>query len=229
MATQSTYLTNIRAKLDEVTSGQWTDAEIRSWINEGARDVARRTETLQSTALINVDPNVQEYNLDGDYLRVHRVEWRPNSSSQVYPLEYRDFNSMDAVWWSSQTTSKGYPSFYTMWGYPPSLKIILYPTSSEAGKLKMFYYLTPTDLATDGTAAGSTVKVPSGYEDLVEAYAEMVALRKDRDPRWQEARTLYMDSLNGLIDRSRRWTDQGDFIQVGNRHLPGWLWGGDDY
>ena len=59
MATQSTYLTNIRAKLDEVTSGQWTDAEIRSWINEGAKDIARRTETLQATALINVDPNVQ--------------------------------------------------------------------------------------------------------------------------------------------------------------------------
>lgn len=227
MATQSTYLTNIRAKLDEATSGQWTDAEIRSWINEGVRDIARRTETLQSTALITVTADVQEYTLDGDYLRVHRVEWSPTSSSQVYPLDYRDFNSMDAVWWTSQTTSKGYPSFYTMWGYPPSLKIVLYPTPSEAGQLKMFYYLTPTDLATDGTAAGSTVQVPSGYEDLVESYAEMVALRKDRDPRWQESRSLYMDSLNGFIERSRRWTDQGDFIQVGNQFLPGWLYGGD--
>ncbi len=227
MATQATYLTNIRAKLDESTSGQWTDAEIRSWINEGARDVARRTETLQSYEEITVTANTQEYTLNDGCLRVHRVEWRPTASSNVYPLEYRDFNSMDAVWWSSQTTAKGYPTFYTMWGYPPSLKIVLYPTPSEAGTLKVFFYQTATDLATDGTAAGSTVQVPSGYEDLVEAYAEMVALRKDRDPRWQEARSLYMDSLNGLVERSRRWTDQGDFIQVGNQFLPGWLYGGD--
>jgi len=227
MATQATYLTNIRNKLDETTSGQWSDAELRAWINEAARDVARRTESLQATALINVDPNVQEYNLDGNYLRVHRVEWSPTASSSVYPLEYRDFNSMDAVWWSSQTTAKGYPSFYTMWGYPPTLKIVIYPTPSEAGKLKMFFYQTPTDLATDGTAVGSTVPVPSGYEDLVEYYCEFVALRKDRDPRWQEARALYMDSLNGMLDRTRRWTDQGDFIQVGQSHLPGWLWGNE--
>ena len=182
---------------------------------------------MQATALINVDPDVQEYNLDDDYLRVHRVEWKPGGSSNVYPLEYRDFNSMDAVWWASQTTAKGYPTFYTMWGYPPNLKIVLYPTSPAAGQLKMYYYQNPPDLATDGTAAGSTVKVPSGYEDLIEAYAEFVALRKDRDPRWQESRAIYMDNMNDMIDRTRRWTDQGDYIQVGGSHVPGWLWGGE--
>ena len=116
MATQATYLTNVRNKLDETTSGQWSDTELRSWINEAARDVARRTESLQATEIMDSDPNVQEYNLAGNYLRVHRVEWSPTGSSNVYPLEYRDFNSMDAVWWASQTTAKGYPNFYTMWG-----------------------------------------------------------------------------------------------------------------
>ncbi|MDP6717446.1 MAG: hypothetical protein QGF59_02270, partial [Pirellulaceae bacterium] len=109
--------------------------------------------------------------------------------------------------WSSQTTSKGYPTFYTMWGYPPSLKVVLYPTPSEAGTLKVFYYQHSTDLAT--------------------TYCEMVALRKDRDPRWQEARALYMDTLTEMQDRTRRWTDQGDFIQVGQTYVPGWLWGSE--
>lgn len=227
MATQATYLTNIRNKLDETTTGQWSDAELRTWINEAARDVARRTESLQSFENITVVANTQEYTLDGNYLRVHRVEWKPTASSNVYPLEYRDFNSMDAVWWASQTTAKGYPSFYTMWGYPPTLKIVLYPTPSEAGVLKVFYYLTPTDLATDGTAAASTVPVPSGYEDLLEYYVEFVALRKDRDPRWQESRAIYMDSINEMIDQTRRWTDQADYIQTSGSHVPGWLWGGD--
>ncbi len=227
MATQATYLTNIRSKLDETTSGQWSDSELRSWINEAARDIARRSETLQSYEEINVTANTQEYTLNDGCLRVYRVEWRPTASSNVYPLEYRDFNSMDAVWWASQTTSKGYPTFYTMWGYPPTLKIVLYPTPSEVGKLKVFFYQTSSDLATDGSAAGSTVQVPAGYEDLLEYYVEFVALRKDRDPRWQEARALYMDALNDMLETTERWTDQGDFIQVGQRHLPGWLWGSD--
>ena len=54
MATQATYLTNIRNKLDETTSGQWSDAELRTWINEAARDIARRTESLQTYEEINV-------------------------------------------------------------------------------------------------------------------------------------------------------------------------------
>ena len=227
MATQATYLTNIRNKLDETTSGQWSDAELRTWINEAARDIARRTESLQTYEEINVTANTQEYTVNDGCLRVHRVEWRPTASSNVYPLEYRDFNSMDAVWWASQTTSKGYPTFYTMWGYPPTLKIVLYPTPSEGGKLKVFFYQTASNLATDGSAAGSTVQVPVGYEDLIESYVEHVALRKDRDPRWQEARAIYMDSLQEMIDQTRRWTDQGDFIQVGSSHIPGWLWGGE--
>jgi hypothetical protein len=36
-----------------------------------------------------------------------------------------------------------------------------------------------------------------------------------------------MDSINEMIDTTRRWTDQGDFIQVSGSHIPGWLWGGD--
>lgn len=224
MATLGSLLTDVRNRLDETTSGQWTDAELRSWINEGARDVSRRTETLQTSSDLTVVADTQEYTLPVDTLRVHRAEWRPTASSQVYPLDYRDFNSMDSIWWSSQTTTTGYPTFYTMWGYPPGLKVVLYPTPSEAGTLKVFYYKTTTDLATDGTADSSTVTIPSGYEDLVSLYCEMVALRKDRDSRWQESRLLYKDTLDNLIDNTRRWTDQGDFIQVGSRYLPGWLY-----
>ncbi len=227
MATLTSLLTDVRNKLDETTSGQWSDAELRTWINEAARDMSRRSETLQNSSNITVVADTQEYTLPTDTLRVYRVEWRPTSSSNVYPLEYRDFNSMDTVWWSSQTTSKGYPTFYTMWGYPPSLKVVLYPTPSEAGVLKVFYYQHSTDLATDGTEDSSTVPVPAGYEDLCTTYCEMVALRKDRDPRWQESRALYMDSLTEMLDRTRRWTDQGDFIQVGQTHVPGWLWGSE--
>jgi hypothetical protein len=36
-----------------------------------------------------------------------------------------------------------------------------------------------------------------------------------------------MDTLNGMLDRTRRWTDQGGFVQVGQTYVPGWLWGGE--
>ena len=32
----------MRDRLDETVAGQWSDAQLRRWINEGARDMARR-------------------------------------------------------------------------------------------------------------------------------------------------------------------------------------------
>lgn len=226
MTTLATMIAEVRARLDEASPAFWSDEEITRWINEGTRDIARRAEVLETSATVSVVAGTAEYTLAANVARINRVAYIPTGSSQQYPLEYKDFNSMDAAGWT-WTTARGYPVVYTLWGYTPNLKAVLYPTPAAAGTLKYWYYAYPTELATDGSAAGSTVDVPNGWDDLVITYCEAMALRKDANPRWEEARQLYEGNLLEMMDRSRRWTDQGDAIQQNGHWLPGWLWNPD--
>src|SRR5690554_1569658 len=107
MPTQAEILTDIRSRLDEATGRQWSNEELRRWINDGLRDISRRAEVLQSVVSIGVLTNIQEYELPGNVVRVHRVEWRPDGEQRVIPLTYQDFHNMDQVWVSSQEISVG--------------------------------------------------------------------------------------------------------------------------
>lgn len=224
MATQADILTSIRDRLNESTARAWTDVQLRKWINEGVRDIARQCEIVKSDATVSTSASTQQYTMTENIVRIYRVEWSPSSGSNVYPLLHRDMNSMDQIWWNQKTQSEGTPNYWTDWGYPPSLKVSLYPTPSEAGTLTVYYYAVPADLATDGTAAASTITLPTGWEDLVVDYAEYHALRKDADPRWQEAKGLYDERLGNMYDLTRRYSDQGDvFGSSDQTGLPGWL------
>ena len=230
MTTLGELLVDVKSKLDESgVSRAWPNEDLRRWIMEGARDLARRSEILQTTALIPIVAGTNEYTCPDDVVRINRAIWLPTSSPTTqYPLEPEDFNDMDAAGWT-WTTARGYPTIFTLWGFPPALKLILYPTPSAAGNVKLWYYKFPTVLASNGDDDDQTVDLPLGWQDMVAAYCEMVALRKDGDQRWMEARTLYEASLNELIDRTRRWTDQAGAIAHNNTWLPGWLYNPDGY
>lgn len=225
MTTQSELLLVVRERLDEATEHQWNDDELRRLINEGAKDIARKTESLLDRDDITAVAGTQEYTMSTDTIRVNRVEWRPDGDDQVYPLEYRDFNNADGVWWTGQIQTEGTPVIYTMWGFPPSLKLIAYPTPSVAGVFKVYYYRLPVELAVDGSDSGTTVEIPEGWDDVVADYAEFRALRKDRDPEWQTAKAIYDEHVLDLNATSRRWTDQAGMIVAGTSFVPSWLYG----
>lgn len=226
MTTQSEVLEDVRSRLDEASAGQWTDRELLRWINEALRDVCRRSEVLQTFCEIPAVVNQQEYTLPDDTVRVYRVEWRPEASTQVYPVTYKDFNNMDSIWVASQETTVGYPMLYTMWGYPPTLKIVLYPKPAMGGIVRVQYYKLPAQLALDGTDADTTIELPTGWEDLIALYCEYVAFRKDADPRWTESKQLYEESLGDMMDLTRRWTDQAGSFATETTMLPRWLYEG---
>lgn len=227
--TLANALIAIRVLIDETTaseiSGAWPSPQLRRWVNEACKDIARRTESLQTKTTIAGVAGTQEYTLPAAMTRVTRVEWKPTGSDQIYPLEYADFNNMDSVWWTQQSITQQTPRMYTMWGYPPSLKIVIYPKPPSAGTFNVYYYALPTALATDGTQDSSNLPIPEGWEDCVYAYTEYMALRKDRDQRWQEARQIYEDLVNGMIDLTMRWTDQsGGAFQPSEPMVPSWLY-----
>jgi len=208
MTTQSQLLSDIRSRLDEPAAQFYTDPELRRWINQGARDIARRTETLQTTALIALTPGQQQYSAPADTLRLYRLEYIDNSNRSSV-LEYRDYNNSDSVWWTTQLTAMSTPAMWTAWGYPPNLKLVLYPIPNvPSTNIKVFYYQSPAELPVDGSTPNATVPIPTGRDELIVDFAEYMALRKARDGRWQEAKSLYDDKVASMIDQTRRWSDQ---------------------
>lgn len=217
----------LRERLNELNARQWSDSILNKWINEGARDLARRTECIRDRATINLVVGTQEYTGPTDAIRIHRVEYR--ESDRTITLEYRDFNSMDQVWWTAQRDTEGIPGLYTMWGMPPSLKLVLFPTPSVASTtLTVYYYRYPANVQSDM----STVECPEGWYDAIVTYAEMMALRRDDQEKWVASKEMYEEKMTDLLVTAQRFSDASGMIDGwsgGGGAMPGWLVGGNGY
>lgn len=228
MATQGELITQIRNMLDEDNGRMWKDSMLRRWINDGAREICRKSEAVRATATIPTLAGVGEYTIAQNVVRVTDASWKPTSDTQQYPLTYRDRHSMDNVWYMDPDREGSYPMFFTTWGAPPDLTIRLFPVPSDGGAITLLYYSYPTDLATDTEAdANSRVDIPAGWDDMIVDYVEYRALRRDRDPRWQEAYQLWATKLDDLSNAATRYSDQaGQVDWNGNPH---WLTMGEFY
>lgn len=215
-------IATVRSLLDEPSAALWSNTELTNWINEGCADVARRAETKLVTTKLTVVPTTQQFSAPTDCYRIHRITFiqTPTSSSpNTYTLEFRGLMEMDQIWGINQNWPATYPLYYTLWGHPPSMKIIVYPVPSTAGKLNIFYY----QMIVKATTTTSDIDVLPGYEDVVYDYAVYRALRKDGDPRWKEFQTTYESKLAMMVDRTRTFQDQGNFFSTGQNSLPIWL------
>ena len=221
--TLATALTATRQRLDETNAAGWADPELRRWINEAVTDIARKTEVLQTTAELDVDALDAEHTLSAGVLPAYPATYTEDGNDHIYPLEYMDFNAADSVWWTNMATTEARPRIFTLWGYPPTLKAVLYPVPSVAGTLTVYYYANPTPLATDGTDDAEELVAAEGYLDLILEYATSMALRRDRDPRWKEHKAKYDEDLNAMIEMTRRWSDQAGTISRQGYGLPDWL------
>lgn len=194
--------------LDATLSGFWENAEILRWCNEALRDVARRSEVLQTVSSYTINANQITYPLPEDMLRIYRVEYR-SSSSYIKPLEFQPLQTMDDIWYWSREVTGSQPDYYSIWGYPGGDESALYifpiPSETLADGLRIFYYRLPRKMLNDYDIAD----IPAGWEDLIPLYVEHVARRKEaRDQRWQEALQLYEERLQQMMDVTRQWTDQ---------------------
>lgn len=210
--TQATALTLLRDRLNErgtasETTGVWTLPQLRRYLNEAQRELARRSEALRKTTTTAVTAGTQGYTAPTDMARIYLVEFYTSASGQRYWLEWRSRDCLNRMWGTSQITSSGYPEYWTLDGYPGgSATIQLYPTPSANGTLKVHYYMIPTDLATADTSnQSSNLTVPTGWEDVLLDYAEYRALRQDG--RVQDATLalqMYQDNLGALVDAGGR-------------------------
>lgn len=222
-----TSLTNCQSQLDElnVTAVFWTLPELRVWINDCVRDIARRAEVLlvyNTSMTANVGQ--AKYNLPTDVIRVHRIEFVPTNSTQIYPIVGSTYDELDQVWGINPTTPSSYPTAYACWGTPGNMTVQFYPVPAQTGQFNIYYYQMPGDLNTAGSDDGKTLQIPSGWADLVVQYVSYRALMKARDQNWQAYKQEYEENLQYMVDVTRQAHDNGRYVQTQTSSVPGWLY-----
>jgi hypothetical protein len=226
-ATLTQLETNCESMLDEIFGGtnqfrMWSAAELVVWLNEGCRDIARRTEDLQvfDTA-VNATPGLAKYALPADTIRVHRVEFAPVGSTLVYPMRPATIDEMDPVIGINPARQSSYPYYFFMWGYPPNLVMQVFPVPSQRGTFNIYRYKMPAALVN----AGDIADIPNGWEDLLVTYVEYRARRKNRDPLWSDVKNEYEEKLAQLIEVTQTWHDAQRFIITqSGLGIPSWLY-----
>lgn len=239
MVPLSDVIRRVRSPFDEPSPRFLTDTEITDWVNDACRDVARRSEDLQTLSTqIPIIPSVPQYILPSNLIRVHRLEFIPQGSSFTYPLRASTYAELDQVWGSRQNIPSSYPSNYCLWGTPggvgqDALSVRLYPVPAQPGILNLFYYRLPyrfLDPIANPTELPKLVEVPEGWDDLVVLFAVARAKMKDRDPTWKDEMESYESKIGDLVDMSRQWHDQQRTIMNQSATpVPGWLYGGGDW
>lgn len=224
--TQLTVLTAVRDRLDEAAAGQWSDPQIRRWINEGAREMARRTFRLLDTTTISTVAGTGEYTLPSTTLRVFNAYYAPGDGRQV-PLIARAWEGMNNVWGQYRDQQSGDPAMFTTWGFSPNLKLRLYPVPGTSSKTVTVYIARlPVDLATDGSAAASNVDFPDAWIDGIYDFATYQALFNDRDDRWKDMKALFEQRLDDMIVNGDDMAAVQDMVadpMVAGGVVPRWL------
>jgi hypothetical protein len=231
-ATLLAIRTDARSRLDEPSARYWSDAELNTWINEACRDIARRAEVIRNIVTsIPVFPGQSNYVMPLDLVRIHRVEFQTTGvQPNIYLLEGRTREEMDQYWGWLQQRQASYPYIFVEWGFvggagSNQYQIQLYPVPSQGGTLNVYYYRLPATMSLDS----DTADIPEGWQDIVALYCEYVAKRKERDPSWQEARQIYEDQLQHLVEVTRNLYEASQGMITPRGMMPSWLYGSDDY
>lgn len=216
----------LRARLNEASAVAWSNSDLDMWLNEGARETVRRTLCIEDEFTFPAVAGTQSYtppNL-ADCIMVNRVQYNRSGSTEVFPVEYADFNNLDQVWWTAQVQTQATPEFFTMWGMYPNLKIVVYPTPPDDGTFHVYYWRLCQLMIDDD----DYLELPMGWHDLAVDYAFYLALLRDRDQRWQEPLARFEQRLQRLTELTTRHTPHGGGIDTysGAGGSPGWLTGG---
>jgi hypothetical protein len=214
-------ITYIRDLLDEPTPQFWSNTQLTNYINQGCAEVARKAEWKRTNQSIEVASETQQYIAPPDLYRAYRIEYiqTQGNSNNTYTVEFRGYMEMDQVWGINQNWPANYPLYYTMWGAPPNLKIILYPVPSSDGTLVVYYYQLTTPAVNDT----DNIDILEGWEDMIWDYACYRAWIQDSNPSWKDAKGRYQEKLQDFFDTTRTFQDQAGTFSTGQAALPAWL------
>lgn len=219
MTTAAQIITRVRARLDEATPKFWSEADTIGWLNEALRDAGRFTRHITDVRTIALTGGVGEYTMPAEVIEIEHVYYLPGDGRQI-PLVGQSYDNMNNTWGAYQNSYTGEPHAYALWGVPPALKLRLYPAPDLSADLSVLVTRMPASV----TASGDTVDWPPAWEDVLEDYIEMAALRKARDPRWQESFQMYTSKRDNLNINGHYANDPHTFVHDGYAGMvPRWL------
>ena len=219
--TVAAAVTALRDLLDETTAAQWSDVQLRRWLNEAIRDMARRTHMYDDIKTIVAVSGTGEYTVPSDVLKINFMYFQQTGSTQQFPMEARAWEAMNNIWWDQQDSATGNPQLFTTFGMPPTLQLKVFPAPSIGGTFTLHVARLP--VALDVATGTGNIEVPTAWLEAAYDYAEYKALRKDRDPRWQESLQLYEQKIEQMIDLRDTINAPGEFVFSGSGMLPTWL------
>lgn len=226
MTTVATAVTSIRERLDELSPSQWSNVQLRRWLNEGVKDIARRTfhyEDVKTIPIVFPDVSNGIYIADASVIRINQVYFSPTAdTTEKFPLQARAWEAMDNIWWNRQDLQSGYPVLWSTRGYSPQLQIKLFPVSSVAGTLYMNCVRMPVDL--DITTGTGNVDCPDAWIEIAYFYCQYMARMKDRD--WDAAKMAfeqYGSMIDNMIEHGDYSNTADEFTWSGGGYLPNWL------
>jgi hypothetical protein len=212
---------DLQSRLNDASNSFYTVSDLNTWLNEGCRDMARRSKSLYDYQSQAVYSQQQQYPAPTNFVELHRCEFAPTGQVDVYPLEFRNYSEMDSIWGIRQNITQYTPNWWTIWKTPPNTFIKLFPSPSVGGTLRVFYYRTANQAINDT----DYLDVYEGWWDLAIIYAQYLALFKTADPRWSQMKQEYMDKLQDLMAVSSMTDNTGNFSYP-MPAWPSWPFGG---
>lgn len=215
--TMGEAVSRIRDRLEEAEASLFSDTMLRKWVNEGAKDLARWTEAIEDKATIAVTAGVPEVAGPADSVKVTSITFTPDGISRDYPLEYVDVDVATGIYYTGSTSHV--PERFTLWQPAPNMAIRLYPNPTSAGQLTVWYRRLPAELdPADPDSDTEPLDFPEAWIELLLDFAEARALRRDRDPRWNESWSLYQAARAEMLIRTQRHADQPGAIYGAGAH-----------
>lgn len=222
-ATVTEVLARIRDNLDEQTPSNWTNQQLRRWLNEGLNDIARETRALKDNATFNTVASQAEYTAAANILEIDFAYFITTDGRNV-PLTPVQYEGADQVWGQYQNQTSYQPSMFTTWGFPPLMKIRLFPVPNAINQILMKVSRTAVQIDITGAGDGSNIDFPEAWIDMVQDYCEMRALQKDRDQRWKDVGAVYAAKRDSLRMNDSLNINRNVVMDPSNlAGLPDWL------
>ncbi len=224
MTTAATVIAEVRDLLDEPTAAQWTDVMLRRWINEGLRDMGRATRHMKATVTLTVIGGQGTYAMPANTISIEHAWYHDVPGTRHIPLQARHMENMDEVR-GQNWDREGTPAYYTTQGFSPTLVVTVFPTPTvDDDEIVMIVSRLPATIATDGSDDADALEIPTAWYDALADYCEFKALRRDRDPRWQEAFQMYSEKRDGLVNNNDYLAVNREMIaDPRSGYLPAWL------
>jgi hypothetical protein len=187
----------VQRQFGDESSVQIEEADIIRWINDVAKEIAVQNDLTQAVASQNSEAGLNVYVAPADTLAIRSIYFKQKKLDFYNRAEYDAYiNENDPT-----ETATGDPVLYTR----HVDDLILYPTPSTVGIIKIWYFQRPTEV----TSTADTLPFPVEYHLRIVEYCLQQAYQTDED--WEAANQMSGQFVDGIARLKQLNTTDTEF------------------